>query len=525
MGKHYSQEDYQEIPLKNVVVEQLGTDPTTPADGRLWLNTVAGKIKARLAGVTRILVDDGDSRLSDSRPPNGTAGGSLAGTYPNPTFAANTVGTAEVGASIIETGVVVGGATGTATAAQGALRKLGTGANDAAAGNDARLADARTPTGTASGDLTGTYPGPTIGANKVLLTHLALALIQSGLSSGTAATTAAALRALGFTANDAMPGNARLDQIAVPTTTVSMNSQRIINQADPVNPQDSATKNYVDALVQGLDVKASVSAATTANIATLAGGAPLVVDGVTLAAGARVLVKNQTTASANGIYTVTTAGTGANGTWARATDMDIAGEVPGAFVFVEGGTTQINTGWVANVTLPFTLGASNMPWAQFSGAGTYIAGAGLALTGSTFDVNVDNSSIEIAADILRVKSLGITNAMLAGGIDLTSKVTGALPIANGGTGATNASNARAALGTVTGEIRTVNAALTAGTYSSGFSFSNITTFFSVEVRDIATTEVVDIDHKLLGSPGAQFVALRSDVAVLANTLAIYAVGY
>ena len=33
------------------------------------------------------------------------------------------------------------------------------------------------------------------------------------------------------------------------------------------------------------------------------------------------------------------------------------------------------------------------------------------------DVEVDNSSIEVNADALRVKALGITNAMLAGSID------------------------------------------------------------------------------------------------------------
>lgn len=40
----------------------------------------------------------------------------------------------------------------------------------------------------------------------------------------------------------------------------------------------------------------------------------------------------------------------------------------------------------------------------------------------------------------------ITNSMLAGSIDLTSKVTGALPLANGGTNATSASAARTSLG-------------------------------------------------------------------------------
>ena len=33
------------------------------------------------------------------------------------------------------------------------------------------------------------------------------------------------------------------------------------------------------------------------------------------------------------------------------------------------------------------------------------------------DVEVDNSSIEVNADALRVKALGVTNAMLAGSID------------------------------------------------------------------------------------------------------------
>lgn len=165
--------------------------------------------------------------------------------------------------------------------------------------------------------------------------------------------------------------------LSAPTADISNGGFKITNVAEPISAQDAATKNYVDSVAQGLDVKASVRAATTANI-TLSG--TQTVDGIALVAGDRVLVKNQTTASANGIYVV------AAGAWTRSSDADTWSELVSAFVFVETGTTNGDTGWVCTVDSGGTLGSTNVTFSQFSGSGTYTAGTGLTLTGTVFSI-------------------------------------------------------------------------------------------------------------------------------------------
>jgi len=186
-----------------------------------------------------------------------------------------------------------------------------------------------------------------------------------------------------------------------------------------------ATKEYVDATSQGLDVKNSVVAATTVNLsatyangtagvgATLTyGSAVTTLDGVTLTDGDRILVKNQTTQSENGIY-VRTSST----VWTRSIDADTASELTGgAFVFVEQGTDNADNGYVFTHEGTPTIGTTSLTVGQFSGAGQITAGNALTKSGNTLDVAVDGSSIEVSGDALRVKALGITNAMLAGSI-------------------------------------------------------------------------------------------------------------
>ena len=192
--------------------------------------------------------------------------------------------------------------------------------------------------------------------------------------------------------------------------------------------QSLAPKSYVDSVANGLDVKASVRAATTANLAvtynngagtlTATSNGAITVDGVTLVVNDRVLVKDQTTATQNGFYKVTTVGSGgAAFVLTRTPDADEASEVTGgAFTFVEEGTANADNGFVASHNGTPTLGTDNITFEQFSGAGQISAGDGLTKTGNTLDVSVDDSSIEISGDSLQVKALGVTNAMLAGSI-------------------------------------------------------------------------------------------------------------
>ena len=177
--------------------------------------------------------------------------------------------------------------------------------------------------------------------------------------------------------------------------------------ADPTQALQAATKQYVDAVAEGLHIHASVDTATTANISDLA-DPPATIDGVTLTDQMRVLVKNQTTQSENGIYVYDLATTAL----VRASDFNSAAEIAGGdFVFCTGGSTYDNTGWVQTEAVN-TVGTDAIIWQQFSGAGTYLAGNGLTLTGSTFSINTAITADLSTAQTLTNKTL--TSPVISG---------------------------------------------------------------------------------------------------------------
>jgi hypothetical protein len=207
------------------------------------------------------------------------------------------------------------------------------------------------------------------------------------------------------------PSEFTLNSVGVPNGAVSLNSQKITNLATPTDGTDAVTKAYVDAATEGLHVHESARAATTVNVNlanALENGDTL--DGVTLATGDRILVKNQTTQSENGIYVVA-----ASGQPARATDFDTASEVDsGDFIFVYSGTENGGTGWV-QTNRPATIGTDAIAFTQFSGAGTYLAGNGLTLTGNSFSINTT-----ITADLSTTQTL--TNKSISGSANTLTNI-------------------------------------------------------------------------------------------------------
>ena len=171
------------------------------------------------------------------------------------------------------------------------------------------------------------------------------------------------------------------------------------------------TKQQFDNALAGLDPKASVKCATTANI-TLSG--EQTIDGITTSAS-RVLVKNQSSASQNGIYV------SAAGAWSRATDMDAWTEVPGALVLVEEGSTNADTGYVCSADVGGTLGSTSIAWSKFCGTGTFQALSALLTSISGLSMVADRMIYGTGTDAVALATLTAAGRAILDDVDAAAQ--------------------------------------------------------------------------------------------------------
>jgi hypothetical protein len=294
-----------------------------------------------------------------------------------------------------------------------------------------------------------------------------------------------------------------------------------ISVATPTQAGHAATKGYVDSARQGLDVKQSVRAATT-GVINLSSDLENndTIDGVTLATGNRVLVKNQSTASQNGIYVVQTSGAAVRATDANGTAD--TGEVSGGtFVFVEEGTLNADSGFVVSSNGPITVGTDAMNWVQFSGAGAITAGDGLTQTGTTINAVGTTDRISVSANAIDIDTgyLGQASITTLGTIT-TGVWTGTdVAVADGGTGASTAADARTNLGikTSAGAVTTSTSTL-ARVAKQGCAASATGVSTTVVTHNFNTTDVNVQVYEV--STGATVIGdvIRSNANALSVTL-------
>jgi hypothetical protein len=478
-----------------------------------------------ISGATNTLSSIGNASLTNSSVTIGSTSVSLGATVT--TFA---------GLASVTSTTFVGALTGNAdTATKLATARNINGVSFDGSADITVTASAATLTGTTlnSGVVTSSLTSVgTIGTGTWQGTIIGVPYGGTGTSDGSITGTAA----LTFTA---AAGNNNVNLVPTGTGIVDVGGKRVGNAATPTQASDLTTKAYVDSLSNGLDVKASVRAATTGNI-TLSN--TQTIDGIALSVGDRVLVKNQTTGSQNGIYVV------ASGAWTRATDFDNTPDIevsPGTFFFVEEGTTQADNGYVVSTNGAITIGTTSIEFTQFSGAGQITAGDGLTKTGNTINavgtadrISVAVDSIDIAATYAGQTSIttlgtigtgvwqgsvvgptyggtGVNNGsktitlggnfVTDGAHNLTLTLTGAtsVTVPTTGTLATLAGTETFTNKTLTSP--TINSGALSGTFSGAHTNSGIVTFSSATASSSTSTGAVVISAGGLGVAGAIFV--------------------
>lgn len=295
---------------------------------------------------------------------------------------------------------------------------------------------------------------PTIGTTAIAFQQLntvppyvgGVGIIISGATIAVDTTIVAPL------ANPHFTGTVTLGAMLGGAGTIDLTGATEVKVPTPAAASDAATKQYVDALIQGLSIKPAATWATATALpantyfngtagsnATLTANAngALTVDGGATTAGDVVLVKNEAAGAHNGLYVVTNAGGGAAAyVLTRHVDMDTSTKYQGAFIPVESlGVANQNSIWLCTNASPPTVGTTVITFTELVAPQSYVPGTGISISGVTISANPAIVAFLASPTFTGTVTLPAVTAM-AGLIDLTGATEVRVPVPSAAADAT-----------------------------------------------------------------------------------------
>ncbi len=197
----------------------------------------------------------------------------------------------------------------------------------------------------------------------------------------------------------------------------------------------------------GLSIPALGNGGVGATLTNSGANAALTIDSVLMTVSKRVLVIGQTNQLENGIYDVTTVGT-VSVPWVLTRSSDGDSYQPksstalcsGSYFFISQGTNYAGSSYIlTSPTGEIGIGVDNIVFTQFSAAGAYTSGNGIAINGTVISANVDNTTTAIIGGNIAVAnsaqlvtpnigaatgtSLNLTGNLLAGNVNSNAAIT------------------------------------------------------------------------------------------------------